>query len=144
MPILTTLFKYIVSNLSNHQQSNLKIHVLSVMFLLIEQYPKEAEENKFTSQAIHSVISQSSTRDTSVSVFNSICRGLCRLLISFSLSHDQRATTVSFATKKNKALQKFPVSNSLRSLLSLGLMITALYTGDEQKGTIASNDDEKY
>jgi hypothetical protein len=45
----------------------MKLHLLSVMFLLIEQYPREAEENKFTSQAIQIVIAQG-TRDTSLAV----------------------------------------------------------------------------
>jgi hypothetical protein len=49
------------------------------------------------------------------------------------MSHDQRAASASFALKKNKALQKFPVSNSLRSLLALGLMITCMYTGDDAR-----------
>lgn len=111
----------------------MRLHILSVMFLLIEQYPKESEDNKFTGQAITLVLSQASTRDTSLAVFNTICRGLGRMLVSFSLSHELREAAVVFATKKNKALQKFPVSNSLRSLLALGLMVTCMYTGDEAK-----------
>lgn len=62
---------------------------------------------------------------------NTIYRGLGRLLISFSLSQTHRDAITSFASKNNRALLKFHVANSIRSLLALGLMITCMYTADE-------------
>jgi positive regulator of sigma E activity len=57
-PLLPFLFKHIVSGISpevDQQQSIIarhQIHLLAVMFLLIEQYPKEAEEQDFTRRSL--------------------------------------------------------------------------------------------
>jgi hypothetical protein len=52
----------------NDTSVQMRIHALSVMFCLIEEYPKEAEEQGFTNQAIQLAFSQAVTRDNSISV----------------------------------------------------------------------------
>lgn len=69
---LNPLFKYILNTISFEQTTQIKLHALSVMFQLIEQFPREAEEQNFSSQALQTVISQAVTRDTSVAVWYSL------------------------------------------------------------------------
>lgn len=76
---------------------------------------------------------------------NTIYRGLSRLLISFTLPQNHRNAVASFASKRNKALQKFPVSNSMRSLLALGLLVACVYSEDEtKKDEVPPSQEEKF
>jgi hypothetical protein len=72
-------------------------------------------------------------KKTKKQVVSSVYRGLGRLLVSMTLSPSQREAVSGFASKKNKAIQKFQVSNSSRSLLALGLLVTSIYTSTEDQ-----------
>lgn len=67
-----------------------------------------------------------------VKVLHAIYKGLTRLLASLTLSPLLRDMISSFALKKNRLLLKFPVANSLRSLLALSLLLASIYTENNQ------------
>ncbi|KAF2077646.1 hypothetical protein CYY_001033 [Polysphondylium violaceum] len=126
-PLLQFLFKWIHSRLSTapFPPVQLTLRVLATMFLIIEQYSREAEETSFTKRAVFTCINLGQQASTPVPIVYGVFRGLDRLLVSFSLSHSQRELISHFS------LKSLPSENPIRSLLALGLMVTCIYTGDE-------------
>lgn len=131
---LPTLYNEVLDALRDRSTAaGLQAKLLKVVFLLIVQFPKEAEELDFSKQAMQIVIRLCAERDTFLRVVAGVFRGLERLLVSFSLSHAQRDEIAKLAAFK------FPASHRTRSLLQLGLFLACMYTGDEIKGQ--ANDD---
>ncbi|KYQ92058.1 hd [Tieghemostelium lacteum] len=128
-PLLQYLFKWIPIKLTIQQPTtapvNLTLRVLSTMFLLVEQYSREAEEISFTKRAVITCIHLGQQLSTPIPIVYGVFRGLDRLLVSFSLSHTQRELISHFSVRS------LPLENPIRSMLALGLMITCIYTGDE-------------
>eukprot|EP01133_Synstelium_polycarpum_P008416 gene8416-9901_t len=125
-PLLQFLFRWIPARLSStpFPPIPLTLRALATMFLIIEQYSRESEENSFTKRAV--IICTTLGQPSSpLPIAYGIFRGLDRLLVSFSLSHSQREYISHFA------LKTLPLDNPIRSLLGLGLMVTCMYTGDE-------------
>ncbi|EGG16421.1 Huntingtin family protein [Cavenderia fasciculata] len=129
-PLIQFLFRWIPSRLTMQPLPpvGLILRVLAVMFIIIEQYSREAEENSFTKKAVYICTSLGQMPSTPLPIVYGIFRGFDRLLVSFSLSHSQREYISQFA------LKSLPLDNPIRSLLGLGLMVTCMYTGDETSG----------
>eukprot|EP01113_Clastostelium_recurvatum_P039150 TRINITY_DN5947_c0_g1_i4.p1 TRINITY_DN5947_c0_g1~~TRINITY_DN5947_c0_g1_i4.p1 ORF type:complete len:1961 (-),score=472.41 TRINITY_DN5947_c0_g1_i4:27-5516(-) len=101
------------------------LHLLSLSFMLIEQFPRECMESSFTKKALGLILAMGTDPHVPSPILYAVFRGLNRLLISFCLSHAHRESIIQFA-------QKFLTQDSsLHSLLALGLMLTIMYTGDE-------------
>ncbi|EGC29883.1 hypothetical protein DICPUDRAFT_95859 [Dictyostelium purpureum] len=126
-PLLQYLFRWIPTRLSSSHSPpvSLTLRVLATMFLMIEQYSREAEETLFTKRAVTTCIQLGQQSSTPAPIVYGVFRGLDRLLGSFSLSHSQRESISQFS------LKSLPSENPIRSLLALGLMVTCIYTGDE-------------
>ncbi|EFA83096.1 Huntingtin family protein [Heterostelium album PN500] len=125
-PLLQFLFRWIPARLSTSPfpPIPLTLRVLATMFLLIEQYSRESEENSFTKRAVV-ICTTLGQNSIPLPIVYGIFRGLDRLLVSFSLSHSQREYISHFAMKS------LPLDNPIRSLMGLALMVTCMYTGDE-------------
>jgi len=95
---------------------------LATIFLLIEEFPKDLEEQDFTRRSLASIIGLACKDFLPDQVFHTILRGLERLLLSFSLSHSLRDDI------SNLALDKY-LTNWMRALSSLNFQLTCTYTG---------------
>jgi hypothetical protein len=70
LPFLPILFKYLATTLASEAPTSqhLKMQLLAVAFSVIEQYPKEAEDQNFTQQVIQTIVTQLSTKDAPIAV----------------------------------------------------------------------------
>ncbi|PRP81029.1 hypothetical protein PROFUN_11181 [Planoprotostelium fungivorum] len=126
-PFLGTLFKMLLQFMAKPDLSmELLLHCMSVTFSLIEEYPAESEQEKFTGQAVQSVLSYVMDRQCHVAVINCVYRGFSRLLISASLDVHQREAITAFASTKNKLLLKN--ANTIQSMITLSLLVTCIYS----------------
>lgn len=96
--------------------------MLSTIFLLIEEFPKELEEQDFTKKSLASIMGLACREFLPDQVFHTILRGLERLLLSFSLGHSLRDDI------SNIALDRY-LTNWPRALSALSFQLTCIYTG---------------
>jgi len=73
-----SLFKYLTSALQE-RTTVMRLYTMSVICLLIEEFPKDAEEQGFAGQAVQQLISQATSRENSIDVRNTLNCLTCRL-----------------------------------------------------------------
>ncbi|KAL6062018.1 hypothetical protein QOT17_012438 [Balamuthia mandrillaris] len=168
MSLSTPLFKYLLKHLSpgtdsdetsttSTTRSNFssvmdgglrkQCHVLAVTFLLLEQYPKETEEQDFTRPALNFILKIASSAYGSIPkiLVSLVLRGCSRLLISFSLSQSNRALLTTLASQKLASLgEGLRNHSSTHFLLALGLLLTSLYTARDPTLPQAANNDNAF
>lgn len=107
--------------------------LMEVVFALLERFTREAEQNHFTRPALEAMM-QALEEPSSPALVGTIFRGLHTLLVSFSLSHAQRTMV------RSCALQYLPSSLFLPAL---SLMLTCMYTGDQNDAPPTAPDDSE-
>lgn len=136
LPLLPYFFKTILAALCEEGggqwlgTAREQAHLIGVAFLLIEQYPKESEEQDFTRRALAQMIKTGENSDDKM-MLSAIFRGFDRLLISFSLSHTHRKRLAKFAMSKIHSF--VGQGDGELFLYSLGLMLTVMYTERDSK-----------
>lgn len=98
--------------------------LIAVAFAVLEFYPNLADDRGFTSRVVQAAVQLAQLPSCPDAVFESILRGLDRLLLCFTLEKTEQLAVASLARAS------FPDSiRSRRGALVLGLMMTCMYSG---------------
>eukprot|EP00051_Salpingoeca_urceolata_P023934 m.412655 g.412655 ORF g.412655 m.412655 type:complete len:2510 (+) comp20171_c0_seq3:1285-8814(+) len=101
----------------------------STAFAIIEHCPNTAEDLQFTSRAVQTAakLAQLSAMPHDC-LFHTVIHGLDRLLLAFTLSKTDRDCVASLSDAKYRGTMR-----SGRAVLTLGLMLTCMYSGKDSE-----------
>jgi hypothetical protein len=101
--------------------------LLSSGFGIVEAFPAESDASGFSKKLLLAVVERANQRDCSVVVSQAVFRGLGMLLTSRSLSPQLTEQVEEFSLRKLQ--HPTHSSNSIRSFLALGLLLSCMYNG---------------